>query len=110
MLPEPYVELLRRIDPQARLQKQRELECGLSAHVTALEWLDGAGEPRRAVLRRIGARAEASDMLSPRQQFELLRHLHAAGLSAPEPLLLDESQSLLPDPWMLLGLVPGAPQ
>ncbi|HKP62383.1 MAG TPA: phosphotransferase [Polyangiales bacterium] len=110
MLPEPYVQLLRRIDPQARLQHQRELKGGLSAHVTALEWLDGAGEPRGAVLRRIGARAEASDMLSPRQQFELLQHLHAAGLSAPEPLLLDESQSLLPDPWMLLGFVPGAPQ
>lgn len=110
MLPEPYVQLLRRIDPRARLRSQRELKGGLSAHVTALEWLDGAGEPRRAVLRRIGTRADASDMLSPWQQFELLRHLHAANLSVPEPLLLDESGSLLPEPWMLLGFVPGAPE
>jgi len=58
-----YADLLRRLDPHARLQSQRELAGGISAHTLALEWLDADGSPHTVVLRRIGSRAHASDQL-----------------------------------------------
>ena len=104
-----YSVLLRRIDPQARLQRQRELAGGLSAQTIALEWLDAAGTPCTAVLRRIGGREHGRDWLTPAQHFGLLQHLHASGLTVPAPLLIDETCELLPEPWLLLGYLPGAP-
>ena len=96
-------------DPHARLQRHRDLAGGLSAHTLALEWLDADGSPHTAVLRRIGSRAHASDALSAAQHFALLQQLHRAGLPVPEPLLLDDTCALLPEPWLLLGYLPGKP-
>jgi aminoglycoside phosphotransferase (APT) family kinase protein len=104
-----YAEVLRRIDPLARLSSQRELAGGLSARMVALEWIDGSGAARSVVLRRIGSRADASDGLSAAQHFALLQHLSRSELPVPEPLLLDDTRTLLPEPFLLLGYVPGRP-
>jgi aminoglycoside phosphotransferase (APT) family kinase protein len=39
----------------------------------------------------------------------LLQHLCGSGLVVPAPLLLDETCELLPEPWLLLGYLPGTP-
>jgi aminoglycoside phosphotransferase (APT) family kinase protein len=102
-----YARVLRLVQPGARLERFVPLQGGISAETIALEYRDAKGAAQTVVVRRIGGRTEAADRTTAAEQYELLRALHEVGLPVPEPLLLDESRTLLAEPYLILGYLPG---
>lgn len=81
------------------------LAGGVSARVIALDLLLPKGDRRRVVVREPGA-AEWKEVgqQSARREFELLAHLHQAGLPVPQPLLLQDQQQ---PPFFVMAFVEG---
>ena len=106
--PEDLPAAVERVFPGALLRAARRLTGGVSADVHALdlEWPDG---PRRTVvLRRHRAEWKARHGQVAQMEYEVLRALHTAGLPVPEPLLLDTSGALLPEPFLVMEFVEGS--
>lgn len=80
-----FPALVQGLDPQAKLRRSWPLTGGVSATVTALEFEQG-GQIRRAVLRQYGQRDLIPKPDVAREEFGLLRFLHAASLPVPAPL------------------------
>ncbi len=99
--------IVRRLDPGATLLDCRRLQGGVSATVLALTIRVADGAERRIVLRNHGAADLVSNPRVAAQEFALLRALRAAGQPVPEPLLLDDSGSLLPTPYILVDFIAG---
>lgn len=83
------------------------LAGGVSAQVTALELAGPGGATRRLVLRQYGAADLGRDPQIAEHEFELLRALHAAGMPVPAPIAFDQSNTLLPSPFLVIELVEG---
>ena len=97
----PLNELARVIAPGSQLARAWKLSGGMSADMTVLELTGPEGGARRVVLRRPPA-AEA--------EFQILRAIHALGLTAPTPLALDVSGQILPAPYLVMEYIEGAPE
>lgn len=85
-----YDDLVRAIDPRARLVRSWPLDGATSASVTALEIALPDGPPRRLVLRRYD-----DDRHRVGTQFRLLEALSKAGLPVAKPWYVDESAHTL---------------
>jgi aminoglycoside phosphotransferase (APT) family kinase protein len=78
---------------------------GVSARVTAVDLVMPDGGPRRVVVREPGAAAwKGSGQETARREFELLHHLHRAGLPVPRPLLVEEQRA---KPFFVMEFVEG---
>ncbi|MCB0030646.1 MAG: phosphotransferase, partial [Anaerolineales bacterium] len=92
--------------PGSHLVRTWPLSGGLSARMQAIA-AAGAGEERhQAVVRWYGSKS-GLDGAALGREYRLLRALHAAGLSVPDPLCFDDSSSRLPAPYLAMALVPG---
>lgn len=95
-----------RLDPAARLVAHRVLDGGVSATMIALDLEGGEGD-RRVILRLPGPANLASDPESAAHEFAVLELLARHGLSAPPPLMLDTSRTILPADYLVLGWLEG---
>jgi aminoglycoside phosphotransferase (APT) family kinase protein len=79
---------------------------GVSARVTALDVAMPQGGTRRVVVREPGAAGwKGPGQQTARREFELLGHLHRAGLAVPRPLLIEDQRS---QPFFVMEFVEGS--
>ena len=83
------------------------LTGGTSAHMTALEIETPDGANLKLVLRRHGPRDLAHDPHVAAHEFRLLQILESAGFPAPKPRYLDESETILPTPYLVIDYIDG---
>lgn len=97
------------VQPGARLCGTRRLKGGVSANVHALE-LEGTDGLRRTVVVRHHGGAEWKDRPGhvAAMEYGLLQAAHRNELPVPEPLLLDTSGNLFPEPFLVMEFVDGS--
>ncbi len=107
-LPERSIleRVVRRYQPEALLLSARPLEGGISAQIVALE-IDRQGAVETLVLRRHGAWDLARNPRIAATEYTLLQALARRGLPVPAPRCLDDSDTILPSPWLLQEHLPG---
>ena len=96
------------IDRSSSLIRAWPLAGGVSAQVTALELAGPGGTTRRLVLRQYGPPDLRRDPQIAEHEFELMQALHAAGMPVPAPIAFDQSNTLLPSPFLAIEYVEGA--
>lgn len=101
--------IARRIVPNGTVRDVCVLQGGISASMTLLEITSPDGQTRRVVLRIPSESVLKECPSAAADEFRTIRALFQAGVRVPEPLLLDESRTDLPTPYMLLAYVEGAP-
>ena len=99
--------VLSRISDKLELVRTWPLYGGVSAQVTALEAVRPDGSAERLVIREYGRRDRERDPQVAAHEHDLLSRLHAVGLPVPQPLLADESGSILPGPYLVIEYVAG---
>ncbi|CAA9549382.1 MAG: hypothetical protein AVDCRST_MAG73-2739 [uncultured Thermomicrobiales bacterium] len=104
-----FRRLVDHLAPGAALVRSRRLTGGVSATVTALELARGDAGPTTLVVRQHGDLDRRQNPNVARDEFAVLRIAHARGIPVPEPLLLDETGTLSPHPFLVQGYVDGAP-
>lgn len=102
-----FAPVVRRIDPAAELTGSRRLTGGMSAQITVLD-VTRRGEPEKLVVREYGPKNRAVDPTPGRTESSLLRHLQAFDFPVPEPVLADDSGTVLDGPYAVVGYVDGA--
>jgi aminoglycoside phosphotransferase (APT) family kinase protein len=75
--------------PDTKLVRTWSLTGGMSASMTALEWVTPSGELSRAILRQPEAAVMQENPQAARNEFRLLDLLHKQGLAVPKPLFLE---------------------
>lgn len=99
-----FTDLVKSLFPGAALKHEVRLTGGVSADVHRLELILADGGETSVVLRAHGA----SHSGHPAElEYQLLQALRRAGLPVPEPLMVDASQSLLPEPFLVIAFVEG---
>ena len=91
--------------PGARLAFFETLTGGVSADVTRLDMHMPDGTRRSVVLREHGARHDGHRLAT---EFAALQAVHSAGLAVPEPLVCDDSKTLLENPWLAMEYIEGS--
>lgn len=110
MLSVPFKSLekiARRIYSGSLLTRADELQGGMSARVILLEIRKPDSTDQPYLLR---VHSEIDRTRSPEvaaHEFLLLTRLRAAGLPVPEPILLDDSGEILPEPYVVLTYIRG---
>jgi aminoglycoside phosphotransferase (APT) family kinase protein len=99
--------LVRAADPDWRAVRAWPLAGGVSARINGIDIERPDGSGGRLVLRQYGAANLAADPHVARAEYRLLELLHRAGLPVPWPYRADESDAILPGPWLLTGHIDG---
>lgn len=99
-----YAGVVTRLFPSAELKAKVRLTGGVSADVHRLDLNLVDGRTTSLILRAHGASHSGH---SAKLEYQLLQALHREGVPVPEPLLVDVSGSLLPDPFLVLAFVEG---
>ena len=102
-----YERILHRIDPTAKLQRIWALQGGISAQVTGLEFQQPNGQIRKVLVRQHGESDRALNPHIARDEFKLLQIVQGQGIPVPTPITFDESNSILPTPYIVLEYVDG---
>jgi aminoglycoside phosphotransferase (APT) family kinase protein len=101
--------VVQKIEPQASVLAAWTLRGGISARMTALEVALSQGLRRKWIVRQPGQRALQHNPLAAQQEFHILQRVQAAGVKTPSPYLLDESGEILPQPYLVIEYIEGAP-
>jgi aminoglycoside phosphotransferase (APT) family kinase protein len=99
--------VVEQFEPGATLRFARPLQGGISANMSALDIGLPNGRARSVVLRQPNKSTFAERQSAAAEEFAVLRVVHQEGLPVPEPLLLDVSGDILPDPYLLLSYLDG---
>src|SRR6185437_5797897 len=102
-----FERLARRLFPRGVLVRAWPLEGGISAWMTAREIEDGDGSVKKLVVRQHGPFDRARNPHIARDEFLLLKALHAAGLPAPTPYDFDATGELLGAPGVVIEYIEG---
>ncbi len=86
-----------------------KLTGGISAesHILTLKFPNN--KRQRVVVRQLSQAMLARHPHAAQEQFQILQTVHAAGVAAPEPLAVDETNEILPRPYLLLSFMSGQP-
>ena len=103
-----FTRIVARIAPQGKLLRAWTLDGGISARMTALEIALSGGDTMRAVVRQPGAATLTRNPRAAHNEHALLGLLQAHGVAAPRPLLLDDSGTIFPDPFLVIEYIDGA--
>lgn len=101
---DPYASVATRLIPGAKVQTVERLTGGVSADVYRLDLKLVDGTTTSLVLRSHGASHSGH---SAELEYQLLQALYRSGVPVPEPLLVDVTGSLLPDPFLVMSFVEG---
>lgn len=93
--------------PGATVARTWPLRGGISAAMSALELVLPDGARRRVVVRQPGDWELTNNPHAAAHQHRVLELVRAAGVTAPAPLLVDESCTILPRPYLVLEYVDG---
>lgn len=104
MTADPFHAIVARLFPVATFRATR-LTGGVSADVHRLDVTQADGTMARVVVRVHGAAHAGHDA---DLEHRLLGALHRGGMAVPQPLLVDASGTLLPEPFLVLEFVDGA--
>ena len=99
-----YADVVSHLYPGAVLESAHRLIGGVSADVHRLNLTLVDGHETSVVLRAHGATHSGHDA---ELEYRLLRALFRNGVPVPEPLLVDTSGAVLPDPFLILEFVEG---
>jgi len=99
-----HTNIIARLLPDADVKHMVRLTGGVSADVHRLDLELSNGGITSLVLRAHGASHSGH---SAELEYQLLQLLYKNGLSVPEPMLLDISGSLLPDPFIVYEFIEG---
>ncbi len=102
--------LVQAIDPRGSLLRTWPLRGGISAKMTAIEYVLSGGETRRVILRMPAAEMLQQNPRAAAEEFRLLQRLSAVGLPVPTPIGLDESGEIFAQPYLVAGFIDGAPE
>jgi aminoglycoside phosphotransferase (APT) family kinase protein len=98
-------KLVDRLFPGAKQVAIERLTGGVSADVYRLDIDLAGGGATRVILRVHGATHSGHPA---ELEYQLLKALYQGGLAVPEPLMVDVSGELLPDPFLVTGFVAGS--
>ncbi|WP_138494481.1 phosphotransferase family protein [Paenibacillus pinistramenti] len=101
-----FTKIIKKIEHQAKLLRIWNLQGGVSAQTTAVEF-EAGGHCKRAVVRQYGEANLRSNSHIARSEWKLLNLLHAAGIPVPKPYFADESANLLPAPYIVIEFIEG---
>lgn len=97
-----------RVHPGAMYVRHWPLTGGVSAQTEALEIVLPGGEAQRVVVRRHSSLEwKTLERNVTANEFALQDALFRAGLPVPEPLLLDVSATVFPEPLLVMAMVDG---
>lgn len=99
-----------RLFPGSTLLRNWPLRGGISAQMTAFELLLPDGKAVKLIRRQPGARSLAANPGAAADEFEILQILAGSGVKTPAPVLLDESKSIFPAPYLVIGYIDGSPE
>lgn len=100
-------KMIKKLNPDFRLLRSRKLEGGLSAHVLAIEIKESNGSFKTIVLRVHGEKDLAENSNVASDEYKVLEILEKTNIPAPQPLLLDESKEIIPQPYLVISFVQG---
>lgn len=101
-------QLVHRLDPQGWLLRHWLLSGGVSAQVTALEMIDGAGQQRQLIVRQHGTGDRQRNPSIATDEFRLLQSLQQAQVAAPKPYYLDQAAEIFATPALVIEYIDGA--
>jgi aminoglycoside phosphotransferase (APT) family kinase protein len=99
--------IIEQIAPGAGLVRAWPLRGGISARMTALELRLPDGGTRRVIVRQPGSPGAAGDAQVAAYEHRVLQLVRSVGVAAPAPLLLDESGTILPAPYLVVEFIDG---
>lgn len=103
----PFVKLVQQLAPQGRLLRYWPLKGGVSAQVTAIELVDGAGRQQRLIVRQHGLHDRQRNPTLATAEFRLLQVLQQAQVAAPKPYYVDQAAAIFPTPALVVEYVDG---
>jgi aminoglycoside phosphotransferase (APT) family kinase protein len=99
--------IIQKINPHAKLVRTWPLTGGVSAQVTALDIELADGGRQKLIVRQHGDIDRASNPHIAADEFRLLQHLQSAELPVPTPFLVDQSNTILDTPFLVVEYVEG---
>lgn len=102
-----FESIVRKLDPANTLVRKWELTGGVSAQVTALEIKRGDGTVQKVVVRQHGEADLRHNPKIARDEFRLLELVRQAGVAAPTPYLVDDSNTILSSPYVVIEFMEG---
>jgi aminoglycoside phosphotransferase (APT) family kinase protein len=103
-----YQRVIRKLEPDGKVLRCSDLQGGVSAQATLVEFGVPDRAPEKVVVRRFG---EADLRRNPDlayDQFSLMLSLRRAGLAVPIPYLLDASGEIFAAPYLVLEYIEGS--
>jgi aminoglycoside phosphotransferase (APT) family kinase protein len=100
-----WEHVVAKVAPGGVLLRSGDLAGGLASDMTVLDIGHDDGSAERVIVRR--ARRQGDWSLSISDEYRLLVALHVSGLPVPMPRLLDDSGTILPVTYSVLGFVDG---
>jgi aminoglycoside phosphotransferase (APT) family kinase protein len=104
---ERYQQIAAYVSPGSRLLDAQPLEGGISAGMFLLKVETREGGARQFVMRVPGEPAIRQNPDAAQHEYRLLEMLSSQGLPVPQPLLLDDSEHILPYTYFILDYIPG---
>jgi aminoglycoside phosphotransferase (APT) family kinase protein len=104
-----FTQVIRRIDPDAKLVRAWSLTGGVSAQVTALEIVSPDGQLAKLIVRQHGETDLKHNPNIAEDEYWLLRRLNAdtIGLPVPRPYDYDQSGTILSTPYIVIEFIDG---
>ena len=103
-----YQRVIRKLEPDGKVLRCSDLQGGVSAQATLVEFGVPDRAPEKVVVRRFG---EADLRRNPDlayDQFSLMLSLRRAGLAVPIPYLPDASDEIFAAPYLVLEYIEGS--
>ncbi len=102
-----FAQLVAQLDPQGKLLHTRPLKGGISAQVTALAMIDGAGQRQQLIVRQHGAIDRQRNPTIATAEFHLLQTLWQAGIPVPRPYYVDQQAAIFATPALVIEYIEG---
>ena len=102
-----FAQIVAQIAPHSLLLQSWPLAGGISAQMTALEIQRPDGRTQKLIVRQPGATAFDHQRRAAENEFKMLQVAKSLGLTAPHPIALDVSGSILPTPFLVSEYIDG---
>lgn len=103
-------QIVQQLYPDATVAQSWPLRGGISAVMTALEIVRGAGTHHKLIVRQPNARTLQRNPRAAADEFRILQIVQGVGVKTQTPYLLDESGAILPTPYLVIEYIEGAPE
>lgn len=102
-----FGQVVQKIEPEGKLTGTWGLKGGVSAQVTALEFIQANGRMKRVIIRQHGSTTLKRNPHVTSDEYKLLEILKSEGLPVPTPYYLDQSGEIFPTPYIIIEYIEG---